>query len=245
MFRNFATCGRAVLIIWFVATLLLSISTASAQKPLLLDTPVVVAEEVTQASDCRRSVDGGTETACPPGSVFIVRETVYRDVISSGIRHWIVKTENIWRDEEMVLRAARSEFESRTTATSCTYGTRDIYQSYLYVPNVPNSTRIGFNLKYKRNSDCSVTEIYDRNRVQSIGSSGDAGYNPSNVYWLDSCIGASCAWRGFYFGTSWTYLLSVPDSTIGATYRNRSYAQPECQINGVRCGNPYGYYVLD
>jgi len=210
---------------------------------------VIVAEDLTQEADCRRSIDGGPEYPYPAGSVVYVRETTYAEVIARQLKYWVIFSGNRQQDEAAALRliTAGSKSSLPVTTQSCTYGTRDIYQSYLYVPSDSQSTRIGFNLFYTRNTNCSVSGVSDRNRVQSVGTSTDPGHNPASVYWDASCSngGNNCAVRHFFIGSSWTSYFVVPDSSVGSQYRNISLTSSNCYVGGRRCGNPYGFYTFD
>jgi hypothetical protein len=228
-----------------IAFLVGTFSVVNAVTELPPDTPVVVAEDVTRQADCLRSVNGGPEVSCPPGSVLYVRYTTYEEVLAKGIKHWKVMTKDTRQDADTVVDSLAAEFTPEVSTNSCSSSAKDIYQSYLYVPNVSNSTRIGFNLRYEGYADCLIRNIRDRNRVQSIGTSSEPMYTPSNVKWWYSSSGNGTSTRELWFGTSWTSFYQVPDSFHGREYRNISYAQSDCKIGEERCGHPYGRYEFD
>jgi hypothetical protein len=104
----------------------------------------------------------------------------------------------------------------------------------LSIPSNPNSTKITYELKYRRQADCVVDFINDRART-----------NGPTLGWQVSCVNKSqnCTQRGVVMDANWqprndAFFNMAFNSFVGQEYWHISTAP--CW----NCGNPYGIYVF-
>lgn len=101
-------------------------------------------------------------------------------------------------------------------AQSCTSKNRTMSGSYRLYPAYSGSPRIYYEVKYRVNSNCTVTNVQDRTRGTSLPD--------TPMKWTKSCTNgtASCSSRNQYIPLSgaWTSWRAIPSSNVGKQYRH-------------------------
>ncbi len=224
---------------------------AAAKPPASDSTPVFVAEDVTEAVGCVRSVDDGPELPCPEGAVISVREMTLGEARKAGKIKHAVKTSNEKENKKLKDQLAEELHATLTPTTiqPCTASPRSITQTYSYMPSDPNATRIRFNLTYTRDPYCGVSSVKDRDQVASVGTSANGWANPPIVAWWGSCTngtGSQCNAVNLAVDANWTAFQSQQNSQVGKRYVNIITPAIGCKTaTGATCGSPYGFYDFD
>lgn len=170
-------------------------------------TRVYVAEDKTRESGCWETTEPVDDSGvvlrgakpCKPGTVWSVRETSYREARQKGIRYFVIKTNNAKADQANL----QALFAPSRVLGECPHVPSKMI-SYQYWAKAT----VGFivQVKYRVNTDCSVTNIYDRSRLTAYSygacwtASELAGMGSGQVYrkiWMDPSYDTKyTAWQG-------------------------------------------------
>jgi hypothetical protein len=164
--------------------LVLSVGIAPAFAEQRSQTRVIVAEDKTEESGCKVSINNGPEEECSPGSVIWTRTITYDEAMKLGLKDYVLASENSTDNEKLgatlankISRRNHDMSNLKPAPNAClSQNDRTVNSSFTF----STGWRVSYILKYNTWSNCEVRGI--RDTAKTDGTTG--------IRWHSTCTDA-------------------------------------------------------
>jgi hypothetical protein len=112
---------KILLSVLFLSLLLVNnVPVSTAQSGIDDSTPVIIIEDNVEDTQCTISTNFGNQvTACPPGTLLLLRKTTYGEVRQKGIKNYAVLTGKALKDAQIRDKLIRQVRQASTINQTC------------------------------------------------------------------------------------------------------------------------------